>query len=550
MQLYFLIVGLSDFYNVYVYRTAHHSHTYPMIQSLGNIMLVASLAALADAWVDHLHVSPRSFDWILPRSFGAPFKFSIHASLPDRENEKNEIMESRVDASSSERRRKILFSLLSSVAGIHTPTYLSQDEALAEILPQSSISTTSLKEKTYIIIPPLDTRSYDTFTLSNGLRVLLCSDRQSNTAAAAINVHAGASSDPAEIPGLAHFNEHMLFLGTRSYPEEGSFESFLSSNGGSSNAFTEGEDTVYYFDMNAESDSKMAEGLDRFASFFTSPLFTESATGRELNAIESENSKNLQSDAFRFYQIEKSRASSKHPYSKFYTGNKATLLEGTQRQNLDLRTELIKFWSTFYNADQMSLAVIAPQSIESLKKMILDSFPNIRNNSDRPFIQPEDQWGGIIPPFTGQVGDSIIPSQGYMVQVVPVADARQVQIVWPVVYTSSQDRMNQYLIKPAVFVSHLLGHEGRNSLLSYLKRQGWANALGASIDADFSDFYTFGITVELTPQGLIQVEQVIEAIFSYISMMNVGNSIPRYIFEEVLRISELNWRFLTKVCKV
>lgn len=78
----------------------------------------------------------------------------------------------------------------------------------------------------------------------------------------------------------------MLFLGTKKYPQEDSFESFLSANGGSSNAFTDVEDTVYYFEMTADKDLKLAEGLDRFGSFFTGPLFTEGATGRELNAIE------------------------------------------------------------------------------------------------------------------------------------------------------------------------------------------------------------------------------------------------------------------------
>ena len=81
--------------------------------------------------------------------------------------------------------------------------------------------------------------------------------------------------------------------------------------------------------------SHYGEGMDRFGSFFTGPLFTEAATGRELNAIESENSKNLQSDVFRLYQIEKSRANSKHPYSKFYTGNKATLLDGTKKNKIN-----------------------------------------------------------------------------------------------------------------------------------------------------------------------------------------------------------------------
>lgn len=46
--------------------------------------------------------------------------------------------------------------------------------------------------------------------------------------------------------------EKMLFLGTEEYPKEGSFEQFLQNNSGRSNAFTDSEDTVYYFDMDAE----------------------------------------------------------------------------------------------------------------------------------------------------------------------------------------------------------------------------------------------------------------------------------------------------------
>ena len=69
--------------------------------------------------------------------------------------------------------------------------------------------------------------------------------------------------------------QHMLFLGTKPYPQEDSFESFLSSNGGSSNAFTDSLDTVYYFDLNADGDAKFAEALQRFGAFFSEPLFTE-----------------------------------------------------------------------------------------------------------------------------------------------------------------------------------------------------------------------------------------------------------------------------------
>ncbi len=70
------------------------------------------------------------------------------------------------------------------------------------------------------------------------------------------------TSDPAGVSGLAHFCEHMSFLGTNKYPIEDDFSSFLNSHGGSTNAYTDQEDTVYYFDVNADF---LAAGLDRFS---------------------------------------------------------------------------------------------------------------------------------------------------------------------------------------------------------------------------------------------------------------------------------------------
>jgi len=335
----------------------------------------------------------------------------------------------------------------------------------------------------------------------------------------------------------------MLFLGTKKYPQEDSFESFLSANGGSSNAYTDSEDTVYYFEMSADKDQRLSSGLDRFGSFFISPLFSESATGRELNAIESENVKNLQSDTFRSYQMEKSRSNSNHPYSKFYTGNRSTLLDMTKKNGIDLRTELIKFYTSYYSANQMSLAIVAPQSISKLKKMVNDSFATIPNNPDRSKSKPEEAWAGKVPPFAA--GTSLVPAQKSIVEIVPVADMRQVTITWPIIYESLEDKEDQYVNKPAYYLTHLLGHEGPNSLLSYLKKKGWANGVSASTEADLSDFYTFEVAIQLTNKGLQAVDGVVEAVFSYIRMLR-EEPIPKFTFDEVLLLSELGWRFATK----
>ena len=476
-----------------------------------------------------------------PYSAGRPNRKSHVAAFPIAKQS----AETRKGDADSNARRQLLFSLLASAA---STTIVPPPPAFADTVQEAIVEEESVANAFKnaaggkLIIPPMDTRSYDTFTLPNGLKVILCSDPSSNSASGAMDVHVGAASDPDQVPGLAHFNEHMLFLGTRKYPEEASFESFLSTNGGSSNAFTDSENTVYYFDMTADNDKKIGEGLDRFGSFFSGPLFTEAATARELNAIESENAKNLQSDVFRFYQIEKSRANSQHPYSKFYTGNKATLLDNTKKNKIDLRAELIKFWSTYYSADQMSFALVAPQPIAVMKNMVTAAFEAIPMNKDRSGMKPEQAWAGKIAPFAP--GASTIPAQKHVVEIVPVADMRQVTLTWPIIFESVEDKESQFLNKPAYYISHILGHEGPNSLISHLKSKGWANGLGASTDSDLSDFYTFEVGVQLTTKGLDNIDNVVEAVYSYIRMLR-EEPIPRYIFDEVLQLSELGWRFLT-----
>lgn len=156
-----------------------------------------------------------------------------------------------------------------------------------------------------------DNRDYRGLKLANGLKVLLISDPVTDKSSAALTVDVGHMSDPDDIPGLAHFCEHMLFLGTEKYPNENAYSTFLSENGGQSNASTYPDNTKYYFDIVP---NQLEGALDRFAQFFISPLFTESATEREINAVDSEHDKNVAIDVWRIRQVSKSLADPNHPY--------------------------------------------------------------------------------------------------------------------------------------------------------------------------------------------------------------------------------------------
>lgn len=175
----------------------------------------------------------------------------------------------------------------------------------------------------------------------------------------------GYLSDPENIPGLAHFCEHMLFLGTEKYKNENDYSKFLNEHGGGSNAATYPDHTLYYFDIVPD---HLTGALDRFSQFFISPLFTESATDRELNAVNSEHDKNISSDMWRLDQLDKHLSIPQHPYHKFGTGNKVTLETNPKQNGISVRDELLQFHEKWYSSNMMALTILGKGILRNLKQ--------------------------------------------------------------------------------------------------------------------------------------------------------------------------------------
>jgi len=164
----------------------------------------------------------------------------------------------------------------------------------------------------------------------------------------------GSMCDPDDLPGLAHFCEHMLFLGTKKYPQQNDFYMYMSQNGGKENAVTYLDQTIYNFKIPSE---KLEGALDRFAQFFLEPLFKETLIDSELNIINSEHELWLADDQWRFKQLERSFANPDHPFSKFSMGNKEALDIIPKEKGINIRNRLIEFYEKYYSANIMSLYV-------------------------------------------------------------------------------------------------------------------------------------------------------------------------------------------------
>lgn len=149
--------------------------------------------------------------------------------------------------------------------------------------------------------PKSDNRDFKGGILSNNIKYILINDKFLTKSYVSLCVNAGSYYNSSDYEGLAHFLEHMLFMGSAKYSQENYFMNQINEYGGSTNAYTETLKTTYYFNVY---DNGLLHTIDIFSRFFIDPLFDENAVSRELNAVDSEHIKNINNDYRKLYQLQ------------------------------------------------------------------------------------------------------------------------------------------------------------------------------------------------------------------------------------------------------
>ncbi len=364
---------------------------------------------------------------------------------------------------------------------------------------------------------PSDDYQYRLLTLDNEMEVLLISDPDTPKAAASLDVLVGSSDNPPGRAGLAHFLEHMLFLGTDKYPDAAEYERFITEHGGSHNAYTSFENTNYFFDINAPD---LPVALDRFAQFFIAPRFEAQYVDREKNAVEAEYQMGLKSDERRGLDVLQEVVNQAHPYSQFTVGSLQTLED---RPDSNIRDELVQFYNKYYSANIMRLVVLGSQSLDELESLTRPLFSQVPNHSYQrkaiaaPLFEP-----GELP---------------LLVKVQPLATRQQLEVSFPV-----PDYRDQYRVNPGAYLGNLVGHEGEGSLLSRLKAEGLAQELAAGDGLAWPGGALFSVRISLTEKGAAQPDRVLQLLFAYVDMLREEGP-QRWLYDEQSRLAELAFRF-------
>ncbi|GAB1605438.1 nardilysin isoform X2 [Argonauta hians] len=356
-----------------------------------------------------------------------------------------------------------------------------------------------------------------------------CSVGNKKKAAAALCIGVGGMSDPPDIQGLSHFLEHMVFMGSEKYPKENEFDDFLSRHGGYSNAWTDYEATVFYFNVQRKFFEK---GLDIFAQFFISPLMRVDSVNREMKAVDSEFEEGVPDDDNRTARLLANLCKVGHPIGNFIEGNLTSLRTDPVKNSIDVYSRLKEFHSKMYSAHFMTLAVQSKETLDVLESWVREIFSHIPNNQETK------------PDFTLQPSPFDTEEFPRFYQVVSVKDTHKVSLNWALTPLH-----RHYESKPLDYLSTIFLHEGAGSILSYLKKRMWALQIeggNATSGFEFNSVWScFYIDIILTDNGVNNIYEVLTVVFQYLEMVK-QKGLLQYIYDEEKDIQDMKFRWQEK----
>ena len=337
------------------------------------------------------------------------------------------------------------------------------------------------------------------FVLDNGLEALIISDPTAKQSHVSMSVNVGYWHEPKEHRGIAHYLEHMLFLGTKTYPKEDEYSDYIKKNNGTKNAYTTTEETNYYFSINH---TALEGALDRFSKFFFEPTFNPEFADRELTNVNSEYEKNLCSNPHKFMHMRRISSNPKHPNYKTFQGNKETLSKISHEV-------LTKFHSDFYTANRMKLVIITAESITKIKDLISEKFKNIPaginqdDNSTTDFLYNNDQLARLI-------------------ELKPSGDHHEIKLIFMM-------PLSEYSYAASIIID-LLNRKDAGSLNDILKKNGLIVEMNSNITSHKKEKMI--ATTLAVPDGMEKSwKDICKKIFSYLGNLR-NESLSKEYFEE------------------
>lgn len=221
--------------------------------------------------------------------------------------------------------------------------------------------------------------------LPNGLRYLIYKNgKPSKRASLRLYVGAGSLNEAEDQRGLAHFVEHMVFNGTKNYPEASKLIPKMQrlgiSFGAHANAYTSFDRTVYMFDLPNIEEETLNLAFNVMQDFAGGALMSEKEIDEERGVILAEK---VSRDSVQS-RIQEKMFNALLPESRlvkrFPIGLESVIKTAKRQRFLD-------FYQTYYQPSNMCFVYVGDIEVEEAKKRISQTFSQLKNQN-KPATAP------------------------------------------------------------------------------------------------------------------------------------------------------------------
>jgi len=207
------------------------------------------------------------------------------------------------------------------------------------------------------------------FKLENGLHVIVVPDHRAPIVTHMVWYKVGAADEPKGKAGIAHFLEHLMFKGTAKYPG-GAFSHLVRINGGSENAFTTQDYTVYHQRITKERlDLVMELESDRMQNL----ILTDANVLPELLVVLEERRERIDNNPSSLLGEQITAAMyTAHPYGKPIIGWMSEVLKLTRQDAVD-------FYRAHYEPANAILLVTGDVTATEVKALATKHYGGLKN---------------------------------------------------------------------------------------------------------------------------------------------------------------------------
>ena len=195
--------------------------------------------------------------------------------------------------------------------------------------------------------------------LANGAELRAQQQPWAQQAGLCLRVAAGSHDEPQAYPGLAHFLEHLLFLGSRNYSPDQGLMAFVQRHGGLVNASTQARHTDFVCELPAE---LLQPALMRLLDMLGQPLLELDAQVREREVLHAEYQARSQDADSRINHALGQALATGHRCGAFLAGDRSTLVV----ESAEFQRALSAYHQRHYQAGRMCLTLVGPQPAEQL----------------------------------------------------------------------------------------------------------------------------------------------------------------------------------------